>query len=157
MMIYRVTDAHDNAIIVVYLLYNRNRLIVLRTLEHHLFVTAVRFLCITYNDKNDCATREKLSVPLCVYSQLKFFCSPFIVIVRIIIQLSIMFSFNCFPSMKGAYVIHLCFRLPHLTFRNQEWISVDLSLCGLALAQSQMDLFIFTYTLRAKQTKGRQF
>ena len=74
-MIYRGTDAHDNAIIVVYLLYSRNRKIVLRILGHHLFVRAVRFLCIIYNDNNDCATREKLSVPLCVYSQLKFFCS----------------------------------------------------------------------------------
>ena len=122
MMIYRGTDARDNAIIVVYLLYSRNRPIVLRILDHHLFIRAVRFLCnnIQYNDKNDCATREKLSVPLCVYSQLKFFCSPFIVIVRIIIQLSIMFSCDCFPSMKGAYVIHLCFRLSHLTSRNQE-------------------------------------
>ena len=121
MMIYRGTDARDNAIIVVYLLDNPNRQIVLRILGHHLFVRAVRFLCITYNDRNDRATREKLSVPLCVYSQLKFFCSPFIVIVRIIIiQLCIMFSFDCFPLMKGAYVIHLCFRLPHLTFRNQE-------------------------------------
>ena len=120
MMIYRGTDARDNAIIVVYLLFSRNRQIVLRILGHHLFVRAVRFLCIIYNDKNDCATREKLSVPLCVYYQLKFFFSPFIVIVRIIIQLSFMFSFDCFPPMKEAYVIHLCFRLPHLTSRNQE-------------------------------------
>ena len=42
-MIYRRIDAHDNAIIVVYLLYNKDRQIVLRTIiSHRSFLAPLR-------------------------------------------------------------------------------------------------------------------
>ena len=68
MMIYRGTDAHDNAIIVVYSLYNRNRQIVLRTRSSSLCKSCEVPLYNIQRLKRLFHSGEGVSTTVCIFS-----------------------------------------------------------------------------------------